>query len=227
MIQPPNILILDERIRPFCSAVTGRGETLTYCTDGDHGDIKVISSTGESKVVNLPCPKDGEFPPEESTLAVASDSNNNVYVVKKIIIFPETGGPVYQYVLFVLDENYNVKHDCILRLHQFLHGYPYLDTMGMAINKNNDIIMARHDDHYVYVLDDNTGQFKYKLRLDSDPLTRIPKRLSISDKNEIMIASLDDKIVEICMDETGKLKSTIPAPTGHKIQGLAFHYAHL
>ena len=39
----------------------------------------------------------------------------------------------------------------------------------MTINKNNDIIMARDDDPYVYVCE-NTGQLKHKFKLESGPL---------------------------------------------------------
>ena len=111
LIQPTNVLSLDEEIGPYLSAVTGRRE-IVAC-DG-HGDIKVISSTGESKLVNLPYPKEGEVIGED-TFGVTSDSNNNVYVVKYFRMRTETDGDVYMsYVLFVLDENYDVKHDCVL-----------------------------------------------------------------------------------------------------------------
>ena len=120
------------------------------------------------------------------------------------------------YLLFVLDENYNVKHHCILDGIVF----EFYCAMGMAINKNNDIIMAIDGKPRVYVCD-NTGQLKYKFKLGSYPLFTLG--LSISDKNEIMIPSLDDKVFQIYTDE-GKLKSTIPVPTDHEIKGLAFHY---
>ena len=217
LIQPPDGLMVDEHIQPLPgSAVTGRGETLAVCRRGLNDVIKVISSTGESKVVNFPYrPKEGEVI-REYTSGLASDTNNNVYVAKTYRIRTKTEGVVYRYVLFVLDENYNEKHDCILHFIE----HRFSDTMGMTINKNNDIIMARDDDHYVYVCE-NTGQLKHKFELDSGPL--FTPRLSISDKNEIMIASRYDKVVQIYTDE-GKLKSTIPVPKDHEIQDLAFHY---
>ena len=195
LTQPPNVLILDEAIWSYRSAVTGRRETVARCTDGWGDDIKVISSTGESKMVNLPYPKEGEVI-GEYMLGIASDGNNNIYLVKgfRIRIITETSDVVDSYVLLVLDENYNVKHHCILHFLQFLHYY----AMGIAINKNNDIIMARNDDLNVYVCD-NTGQLKYKFELDSYSPNR--PRLSISDKNELMITSLDGKVVEIYTDE--------------------------
>ena len=211
--QPLNGLILDEEILPQHSAVTGRGETVADCTYRRDDDIKVISSTGESKVVNLPYPKEVEVI-KEYTSGLASDSNNNVYVVKVFRIRAENDSVVSSFVLFVLDENYNVKHDCVLYFPTDKHFY------AIAINKNNDIIIARHKDPYLYVCD-NTGQLKYKFELDSGPL--FTPSLSISDKNEIITASRDDKVVQIYTDE-GKLKSTIAVPTDHKIRDQAFHY---
>ena len=106
LIQPPNVLILHEEIRPHRSVVTGRRETVTACTRRRDGDIKVISTTtGESKVVNLPYPKEGKVI-EECTLGLASDSNDNVYVVKAFRVRKElTDHVVSSHVLFVLDEN--------------------------------------------------------------------------------------------------------------------------
>ena len=215
LIQPPNVLMVEEDIGPYCSAVTGRRETVAGGAYYRDGDIKVISRTGESKVVNLPYPKEGDII-EEHTLGLASDSDNNVHVVKGFQIRTKTDGVVDRFVLFVLDENYNAKHYCILHFIEDIHFYP----MGMTVNKNDDIIMARHGDPNVYVCD-NTGKLKYKFELDSYP--PYEPRLSISDKNEIMIASHFGKVVQIYTDE-GKLKSTIPVPNGHKIRGLAFHY---
>ena len=217
--QPPNVLILDEGIRSaHVPTVTGRGEIVACCTDDSGGDIgiKVISSTGESKVVNFP--SDHKEGVSEYTLGVASDSNNNVYVVKGFRIRTETDYVVVTFVLFVLDENYNVKSNCLLH---FIEDTSFYDV-GMAINKNNDIIMTRDDGPHVHVCD-STGQLKYKFKLDSGA-PHAP-RLSISDKNEVMIASRDDNVVQIYTEE-GKLKSTIQVPESHKIQGLAFHYVN-
>ena len=192
----PTIELADRSFHPilhWCEVSTRKswGDELSHSDDV----IKVISSTGESKSVNLPYPKEGEVI-QECTLGVACDSNNNVYVVKGFRIRTKTEDDVYRFVLFVLDENYNVKHDCILH---FIKNKRF-DTMGMAINKNNDIIMARDGDVFVC---DNTGQLKHKFELDSCPL--FTPSLSISDKNEIMITSRHDKVVHIYTDE-GKFK---------------------
>ena len=216
LIQPPDGLMVDEEILSYRAAVTGRCETVARCKDGWGDKIKVTSSTGESKIVNLPYPKEGKVS-WEYMLGIASDSNNNIYLARGFRIHTETGGVMDSYVLSVLDENYNEKHNCILHFLKFLNYY----AMGMAINKNNDIIMARHDDPNVYV-SDNTGQLKYKFGFDSYYRPYTP-RLSTSDKNEIMVASLDNNVVQTYTDE-GKLKSKIQVPTDHRIKDLAFHY---
>ena len=218
LIQPLNVLILSVEIEPHRSTVNNRGETVAVCTYRTFGrdgrDIKVISSTGESRWIDIPKPKEAKVT-MDPTLGLASDSNNNVYVLKGFEIWTKTDGVTHRCVLFVLDENYNVKHDCVL------HFIRYEDFYAMAINKNNDVIMARDGTRFVYVCD-NTGQLKYWLDLADSFQPNIPS-LSISNQNEIMIPSRDDKVVQIYTDE-GKLKSTIPVPKGHEIRGLAFHY---
>ena len=103
--EPPNELVLNEDIYPWLSAVNSQGEIIVI-----HGsdEIKIISRTGETKLVKLPEPREGEFI-KRRTVRLAVDKSNNVYVVRCLKTHTETDD-IVTYVLHVLDGGYNVKH---------------------------------------------------------------------------------------------------------------------
>ena len=103
--QPPNELVLDERIYSYISVVNSRGEIIVKHSDDE---VKIISRTGETKV-KLSEPE-GEFT-EQGISAIAVDKDNNIHVVSH---FKRCRGTdvVTIYVLNVLDDSYNVKYIC-------------------------------------------------------------------------------------------------------------------
>ena len=213
LTQLPNRLILNTTIRPYHSAVNSHGDVLV---ENDSDSIKLINKKGESKVVNLP--SHGGNVVEKIIVALAVDNDDNVYVVRSVVRLLKRrteNGHLRSYVLDVLDENYNVKQDS--RRLAFLKATDYV--LEMAINRNNDIIMTKYDDHQVYICD-NTGKLKHKFERSSHYLPI----LGISGQDEIMVSSKNDEVVEIYSEE-GNLKSTIKLPEGHEACGLAFHYA--
>ena len=149
----PNELVLDERIYPSFCAVNSHGEIIAAHS---RDEIKIISRTGELKVVKLPEPEGPYIQQEICKIAV--DKDNNIHVV----CYLETRTPgtdvVSSYVLNVLDDSYNVKHACTL---DFLKRQSRRFYINMAVNKDNDIIMIRDDDPSVYVCD-NSGKLKHK-----------------------------------------------------------------
>ena len=201
----PNVLVLDELIHPWIFTMNSHGEIIMRHSDDE---IKIISKTGETKLVKLPEPREGEHT-EREIKALAVDGCDTVYVVscrrthRAIIV---------TYVLHVLNAGYNVKHVGPLLKEK------YSPVVQIALNRNNDIIMVKYGDSRVYVFH-NSGKLKHKFERDSD----YPFFLSISNKNEIIVPSDRCKAVNLYTEE-GNLKSTIKLPESHVIKGVAFHY---
>ena len=207
----PNELVLDERIYySYISAVNSHCETIVKHSDDE---IKIISRTGETKVVKLPEPE-CEFV-EHGICGVAYDKDNDIHVVSYLETRTETN-VVTSYVLNVLDDRYNVKHACTLG---FLEKQSQHSCIDMSMNKNNDIIMTRYDDPSVYFCD-NSGKLKHKFERDS---RLIGKLAGASNKNEIIISSNYPEAVNFYTEE-GNVTSTIKLPVGHIVWGVTFHY---
>ena len=103
----PNVLVLDEDIFPWLSTVNSHGEIIVKHSDDK---IKIISRTGETKLVKLPEPRDGECT-EGEIKALAVDGCETVYIET----CRRTHRPIIvTYVLHVFDAGYNVKHVCPL-----------------------------------------------------------------------------------------------------------------
>jgi hypothetical protein len=210
-MQPRNDLLLDENIRPCHSALNSHGDIVAVRSEED---FKVVSKTGESKLVTLTDPTEDKVI-ERYIKGLAVDSNNNVYIVRCLETCGENGD-VKSYVLNVLDDTYNVKHRCALN---FLKATG--SGMKLAINKNNDIVMIKNDDPYVYVCD-NSGDLKFKFERVS---SQVPwYSFNISNENDIMISSDDNRAIEVYTQE-GNAMSVIKAPVGHKVVAIAFHHA--
>ena len=92
--KPLNELVLNEDIYPWLSAVNSQGEIIVIHRSDD---IKIISRTGETKLVKLPEPREGEFI-KRRPVRLAVDNSNNVYVVRCLKTHTETGG-IITYVL--------------------------------------------------------------------------------------------------------------------------------
>ena len=193
--QHPGRVELDEEIIPYRAAVNSRSEVIALASDGS---VKVISTTGESKTVELPDPT------EFSVQALAVDKNDKVYVVH--------GDSYSYYELCILDENYNVINTCPL---SFLRESPGM----IKINKSNDIIIKGCLTPVVYICD-NVGQLKHQFETTN---CYDPPVLSISEKNEIITSDSLTQEVRIYTEE-GNLKSTIELPEGHEVLSVAFHH---
>ena len=140
--QHPNGLLLDEVIYSQTSAVNGHGDVIDvkYLDNA----FKVISNTGITKEVELPEPRESKVI-DNRIAGIAVDSNSNVYVVRCLETSMRDGG-VRSYVLDLLDENYHVKQEWML---DFLKNR-LPDVVRIAINKNDNIIIIRDADLYVY-----------------------------------------------------------------------------
>ncbi|CAB3984546.1 Tripartite motif-containing 3 [Paramuricea clavata] len=213
LTQHPNGLILDREIYPHQCTVNGHGDVITRKYPGK---IQVISSkTGECKVVKLPDPKKGKVI-EQRVEGLAVDNNNNVYVVVLLQTSTENG-KVKNFVLYVLDENYHVKHDSC-KLDFINANFPALCGVSIAINKTNIIIMIKGNDPHVYICD-NTGKLQHKFEHNSSWLPS----LGISEQDKI-ITSSGNREAMVTFSEEGNLKSTVKLPEGHDIFGVAYHY---
>ncbi|CAB4010218.1 Hypothetical predicted protein [Paramuricea clavata] len=220
LIQPPNELRLDEFICRYNSAVNSRGEILV----GFSNYISVIFRTGNSKgVFEYYANTDKENMIRPQIVGLAVDQENNVYVA---LYFETTSENVdnHAVLLYIMDEHCNqVKHESELNFLPKLDetSTPSLVALPLAINKNNNIVMAPNQskDLNVYVCD-KTGQLKYKFARE------YPYHLlcctSVSN-NEIMLASFHGDAVEVYTEE-GNLKLKIKLPAGHKVCGAAFHF---
>ncbi|CAB4036204.1 Hypothetical predicted protein [Paramuricea clavata] len=205
LTQFANRLILDEDITPGCSAVNSHGDVVV----GRHADtIKIISKTGESKVVKLPELSAGKVISQHFA-SLAVDKNNKVYVVRWLQTRTEN------YMLDVLDDNYNVERDS--RRLEYLKATKYY-AVRIAITKNNNIVVIQDGNPQVYICD-NTGKLKNKFERGSHYI----RALGICGQNEIMIPS-DNFQAVVIYSEKENLKSTVKLPEDHEVYGLAFNY---
>ena len=152
----------------------------------------------------------------QSPKSIAVDSNDNVYVVTYRKTFDE-GSAKYDYLLYVFDENYNIKHLSVL---DFLHARErsHIYDMQIAVDKNQNLIILTERNNQVYVCDD-VGKLNFQFQRDGQRYLN----LDICNNNDIMISSDDCSAVTIYSTE-GNLKSTIKAPEGHAILRVAFHH---
>ena len=210
LVQPPNQMTPDEFITSETLAINSRGEIVVWSDD----DIGIIYKTGKSKRVweFSASTEDEENVIEQRIVNLAVDQENNVYIV---VYFKRTSETSVS--LYVLDEHcFHVKHTSQLN---FL---PNLDeTLSLAINKNNNIVMVSiyHAPTPVYVCD-KTGRLKYKFAL-SYPYRQLCCA-GIPD-NEIVLTSLEGDALEI-YTEKGIRKLEIKLPAGHEVRGAVFHF---
>ena len=173
--------------------------------------ITVIYSTGESKDVMFPDTTKSNVV-QLYNKSIAVDSSDNAYAVMWRKTRDEDGNVKSDYVLYVFDENYNIK---LVSGLDFLDREEYTDVTT-AVNKSQTLIMCQVNQVYVT---DNTGKLISQFKRDGDPV----RSLDISNNNDIMIASDDRSAVKIYTTE-GNLKSTIKLPEDHTVIGAAFHH---
>ena len=204
-----NRVVVDFRIRWKNFAVNSHGDIILQTKD----KITIIYSTSESKDVMLPKPTETWADGYEMDVAV--DSNDNVYDVRRLSRRDKNGGMRDDFVLYVFDENYNIKHVSVLDvLNSTIFRY-----LRIAVDKNQNLYMITFSDNQVYVCD-NEGKLKFKFERDGDSL----RSLSISNNNDVMmIVSYDRRAVQIYTTE-GNLKSTIKVPESHEALRVAFHH---
>ena len=195
-------------------AVNSRGEIILLY--GLKEKITVIYSTGQSKEFMLPVPTESNV--HQWSVGVAVDSNDNVYVVIQLTTCDKDGSDKKDFVLFVFDENYNIKHVSILN---FLDAGEAQEVY-IAVDKNQNLIMLTNWNDQVYICE-NTGELKFQFFSKRNRHNIWLRTLSISNNNDIMIESDDSSAVQIYSTE-GNLKSTIKAPEGHVVVRVAFHH---
>ena len=175
----------------------------------------IISKTGERREVKLPATYRECRIVEQYIRGVAVDKNNNIYVGTHLIRRKANGIQEFLYLLYIMDENYNVKQECRFDFASALNG----DRVRITVNKDNDIAMSQVlYSNEVFVCDDR-GNLKHKFKRESGWLPN----LSISNKSEIMVPSGDAREVHI-YSEDGNLRWTIKLPEGHDRRGVAFHF---
>ena len=210
-VQQLKPVVTDSRIDGAEFAVNSRGEIILLTDD----KITVIYSTGESKDVMFPNPTETNVVDAERT-SIAVDSNDNVYAIRRLETRDENDSVKYDFVLYIFDENYNIKHVSVL---DFLDAAGrYYSDVNIAVDKNQNLIMITEWNNQVYVCD-NLGNLKFQFERDGSFL----RSLSISKNNDIMIVS-DDQRAVLTYSTEGNLKSTIKPPEGHKVRQVAFHH---
>ncbi len=210
-IQQLKPVVTDSRIGFADFAVNSRGEIILLT----HDKITVIYSTGESKDVMFPDPTETNVVGRAERKSIAVDSNDNVYAIRWLKTRDENGSVKNDFVLYIFDENYNIKRVSVLNSLEAGERYPFVN---IAVDKNQNLIMITNWKNQVYVCD-NLGNLKFQFERDGS-LVRI---LSISKKNDIMIGSGDYRAV-LTYSTEGNLKSTIKLPEGHAIRQVAFHH---
>ena len=203
-------MVIDWRICYAEFAVNSRGEIILLTDD----KITVIYSTGESKDVMFPDPTATNVVDVERNPIVV-DSNDNVYAIRRLEARDENDSDKYHFVLYIFDENYNIKHVSVL---DFLEAGEYR-YVNIAVDKNQKLIMITNWNNQVYVCD-NLGNLKFQFERRGSLWLRT---LSISKNNDIMIKS-DDRRAVLTYSTEGNLKSTIKLPEGHEVLQVAFHH---
>ena len=203
--------VTDSRISScvYDFAVNSRGEIILLTDD----KITVIYSAGESKDVMFPDPVESKLV-EQKGKAVAVDCNDDVYVVRWFKTCDENGYVKEDFVLYIFDENYNIKQASLLDFGDA----GKCKRVNIAVDKNQNLIMLTNWNKLVFVCE-NTGHLKLKFRRDGDSL----RSFGISNNNDIMIVSNDRRGVHTYSTE-GILKSTIEVPEGHEALQVAFHH---
>jgi hypothetical protein len=146
-VQQLNRMVVDSRMSSAKFAVNSRGEIILL----DKDKITVIYSTGESKTVLLPHPTDTETRTESNVHLVKIDvvvgSNENVYAVRGLKTRDTNGSGKEDFVLYALDENYDIKHVSVL---DFLEASKYR-YVNIAVDKNQNLIMLTNWNDQVYI----------------------------------------------------------------------------
>ena len=207
--QHPSRVVLGEGIVSYSATVNSHSEVIVNsCCNS----IKIISRTGETKMVELPDPKEFSNVTEHWVSELAVDKNDKLYVLRRLKAQTEHGN-AKSCALSIFDENYNVMHACLLDFLELR-----FEAATMVINKNNDIIISKFSDPHVYICDD-VGQLKHKFQTATKGLPM----LAVSDKNEIITSCSFSEDVKIYTAE-GNLKSSIKLPENHRTRGVAFHH---
>ncbi len=209
-VQQLNRVVVDWRVRGAKFAVNSRGEIILLTND----KITVINSTGESKDVMFPDPTETNV--VRAVRRSIVDSNDNIYAIRQLDTRDENGSVKEDFVLYIFDENYNIKHVSVL---DFLDAAGrYYSGVRIAVDKNQNLFMITDWNNQVYVCD-NLGNLKFQFERDGSSW----RCLSISKNNDIMIRSDDGRVV-LTYSTEGNLKSTIKLPEGHKVVQVAFHH---
>lgn len=213
----PNGIVLADTIDSPKSAVNNHGEI--FVEDRlSFNNIKVISRTGESKSVKLPELKEDEVLIKDIK-AIACGNKNDVYVVRWLRKLTKNGIIVKSYALNVFDMNFNVKCDREL---DFIDAETEYHATMIAVNGNDNIILIKYKDPYVYICDES-GKLKHLFERDTSYYWLL-SNFNISAANtEFMILSALGKAISIYTEE-GNLKSIMDIPIGHEVLGMAFHY---
>ena len=208
-----NRVLVDYRVYLKNFAVNSQGDIIIVC----HDKIRIIYSTGESKDVMFPEPTESNVV-NRRAMNVAVDSSDNAYAVRLLQTRDENGEWKNEFVLYVFDENYNIKNVSVLHFLTTTDRYP---LVKIAVDQNQNLYMITSWDNQVYVCD-NAGKLKFKFKRDGGYLSSLCS-LSISNNNDVMIVSDDLSAVQIYTSE-GDLKSTIKVPEGHEAFWVAFHH---
>ena len=205
-----NRVLVDHRVCLNNFALNSQGDIIMV----DDDKTTILYSTGESKDVMFPEPTESNvvYPWAED---VAVDSSDNAYVVRQFKTRDENGRKKYEFVLYVFDENYNIKNVSVLHFLTTTNGLPYVK---FAVDQNQNLYMITGWDNQVYVFD-NAGKLKLKFKRDGHDA----RNFSISNNNDVMIVSDDLSVVQIYTSE-GDLESTIKVPGGHEAWRVAFHH---
>ena len=195
-------------------AVNSRGEIILLRS---LEKITVIYSTGERKDFMLPVPTESNV--VGNYMDVAVDSNDNVYVVRRLTTREKNGSRKQDFVLYTFDENYNIKHVSVL---DFLDAAGAFPEVNIAVDKNQNVIMLTDWNDQAYICK-NTGKLKFQFKRNRDDIRSGSSSISNNNVNDIMIESDDSSAVQIYSTE-GNLKSTIKVPEGHEVERVAFHH---
>ncbi|CAB4023762.1 Hypothetical predicted protein [Paramuricea clavata] len=210
-VQQLKRVVVDWMAYDKCFAVNSRGEIILLDAD----KITVIYSAGESKDFMLPVPTESNVDRCHGSRDIAVDSNDNVYVVRT----EKNGNNKRDFVLYALDENYNLKHVSVLVV---LHPPKALAEVNIAVDKHQNVIMRTNKSIYVYIYE-NTGKLKSEIFSGSYNHWPWVSSLCISNNNDIMIES-DDFSAVLIYSTKRKLKFTIKVPEGHNVARMAFHH---
>ena len=180
------------------------------------GDDKITVIFGTGEDIMLPNHTESNVIIKQEQQDITVDCKDNVYAVIRLKTREKNGSVKVDYVLFVFDEHYNIKHVSVLDF--FCTKTEEYPDVKIAVDEELNLVMIAYWNQQVNVCG-NTGKLKFQFQVNAG----WPRHVSICNNNDVMVVSDGFSVVQTYTTE-GVLKYVIKPPQGHKIISVEFHH---